>query len=332
MSNNKNNNYCVYVHTSPNGKMYIGQTGKIKPEYRWGVNGIGYLRKKNNKYMQPAFANAILKYGWDNFEHEIVSSNLTKEEADTFEKLLIEKLNTTNRDYGYNCKEGGSHGSPSEETIKKMRESHLGEKSHMYGKHLSEETKNKIKESRKGFRHSEETKKKLSELNKGERNAFYGKRHSDESKRKMSNSRKGLLAGINHSQARKISQYDLQGNLIKTWDYMKEAGEELKINYHNIYSCCKGNRRTCGGFVWRYYEDEITNEYLLWCNEVSPDKYSKKCVAQYSLSGELIDIYESITDAELKTGVHGVSACCRGKRKTSGGFIWRYYKDDEYVA
>ena len=24
----ENGNYCVYVHTSPSGKMYVGQTGK----------------------------------------------------------------------------------------------------------------------------------------------------------------------------------------------------------------------------------------------------------------------------------------------------------------
>ena len=59
-----------------------------------GKDGSGYLIKKNDKYCQPAFASAILKYGWNNFEHEIVANNLTKEEADDFEKLLIKKLNT----------------------------------------------------------------------------------------------------------------------------------------------------------------------------------------------------------------------------------------------
>jgi len=31
----ENKNYCVYKHTSPNGKMYIGMTGQ-NPEKRWG--------------------------------------------------------------------------------------------------------------------------------------------------------------------------------------------------------------------------------------------------------------------------------------------------------
>lgn len=86
--------YTVYAHINKtNGKMYIGQT-KQKITYRWN-NGNGYKQ-------HSIFGKAIQKYGWDNFEHEIIASNLTKEEAENFEKLLIRKLDTTNRSYGYN--------------------------------------------------------------------------------------------------------------------------------------------------------------------------------------------------------------------------------------
>ena len=69
-----NDNFCVYIHTSPSGKRYIGITGQ-KPERRWRKNGLGY---KDHTY----FWNAICRYSWDNFKHEIVASNLTKEEAE----------------------------------------------------------------------------------------------------------------------------------------------------------------------------------------------------------------------------------------------------------
>lgn len=65
------NNYCVYKHTSPSGKVYIGQTS-INPLDRW-QNGKGYKKQ--------AFYNAIKKYGWENIKHEILYDNLTKEEA-----------------------------------------------------------------------------------------------------------------------------------------------------------------------------------------------------------------------------------------------------------
>ena len=64
---------------------------------------------------------------------------------------------------------------------------------HMKGKNISDETKKKISESKKGVRHpmhgkhhSDETKRKMSESHKG-------KTMSEESRRKMSESKKGLL-------------------------------------------------------------------------------------------------------------------------------------------
>nr|DAF80786.1 MAG TPA: intron associated endonuclease [Bacteriophage sp.] len=106
-----NDTYCVYMHTNKiDGKKYVGQTCQ-KTNERW-KNGKGY---ENSTY----FYNAILKYGWDNFEHEIIASNLTKEEADNFEALLIDKLDLMNRNKGYNLMSGGSGGRPSKEVLKK---------------------------------------------------------------------------------------------------------------------------------------------------------------------------------------------------------------------
>ena len=92
-----NETWSVYIHINKiNNKKYVGITS-IKPKYRWS---------KGNRYKnQPKFYNAILKYGWDNFEHIVVASNLTETEANNFEILLIEKLNTV--EFGYNVSKGG---------------------------------------------------------------------------------------------------------------------------------------------------------------------------------------------------------------------------------
>ena len=52
----------------------------------------------------------------------------------------------------------------------------FGEKNPNYGKPLSEETKEKLRQSHLGKKVSEETRLKLSEHNKGEKNYFYGKK------------------------------------------------------------------------------------------------------------------------------------------------------------
>lgn len=91
-------NYTVYIHTNKvNGKKYIGIT-KQEPKRRW-QNGLGYL----NTY----FGNAIVKYGWDNFNHDIIMSGLSKDMACQLEIALIAQFRTNEREYGYNISEGG---------------------------------------------------------------------------------------------------------------------------------------------------------------------------------------------------------------------------------
>ena len=287
MSEIYNDTYCVYAHINKtNGKIYIGQTCQ-KPEYRWNSG------KNYNECTY--FYNAIEKYGWDGFDHEIIASNLTKDEADNFEKLLIQKLDTMNSDVGYNLRAGGADGIFSEESKKKMSESRIGqrsgEKHPMYGKNHSEDTKNKIGDSsrerwtdpsfkakmhevrkqlwendeyrqqqikaRTGKYVSEETRQKLSNVLKGEKNPMWGKHPSEETRQKMSESQKKAQ----RRRARKINQYTVDGIFIATWDYMKQIEDETGIAYQDISKCCRYKRKSAGGFVWRY-ADDVNNQII----------------------------------------------------------------------
>ena len=117
-------NYIVYVHINKvNNKRYYGIT-KQNVEKRWGKNGYGY---KNNEH----FWRSIQKYGWDNFKHEILFENLTKEVACLLEECYILLYDTMNIEKGYNNSSGGEHNSPSKHTIDKYLR---GENNPMYGK------------------------------------------------------------------------------------------------------------------------------------------------------------------------------------------------------
>lgn len=72
--------WCVYRHTFPSGKIYIGQTWK-DPETRWD-GGRGYL-KNTSMYEE------IKLVGWENIKHEIILSGLRRLEADNLEEDLI---------------------------------------------------------------------------------------------------------------------------------------------------------------------------------------------------------------------------------------------------
>ena len=83
--------WCVYRHTFPDGRMYIGSTG-CEPRKRW-ANGYGYSGQTN-------VFEAIMMYGWQNIKHEIVADRLTEKLAHDLEKSLIEK---TPKEKLYNC-------------------------------------------------------------------------------------------------------------------------------------------------------------------------------------------------------------------------------------
>lgn len=126
--------YCVYIHTNKiNNKKYIGITSQT-PSRRWR-NGEGY---KGCSY----FYNAIKKYGWDNFYHDVVAVGLSKEEACALEQEYIFKMKTNQEEYGYNLLSGGEAGKHSEKTKKKLSEMFAG-------KVVSDETKKKMKEAAK---------------------------------------------------------------------------------------------------------------------------------------------------------------------------------------
>lgn len=55
-----------------------------------------------------------------------------------------------------------------------------------------------------------------------------------------------------NSKKIKINQYDLDGNFIKQWDYVREIQKVLNVNNANIIECCKGKRKTAGGYIWKY--------------------------------------------------------------------------------
>lgn len=126
--------WCVYVHISPSNKYYVGITSQ-KPNDRWR-NGKGY---KHNNY----FYKAIQKYGWDAFQHEVVSENLTEFEAKNLECVLIKKFQSNNSHYGYNLTDGGDGA---------VGVQHFGESNPFYGKHHSDETKEILRKTREKYK------------------------------------------------------------------------------------------------------------------------------------------------------------------------------------
>lgn len=211
-------NYSVYMHINKqNNKKYIGITSQ-KPEARW-KSGAGYKSQKR-------FYSAIKSYGWESFDHVVLESGLSKEDAEQKEASLIKKHQSNSLEFGYNIENGG--------VIHK----------------LSEEQKTHLSLINTGKKHSEETRKKMSKTHlQNGAPWMLGKKHSEITKAKMSEARKGTRNG----KAKAVYQYTLDGVFVRKFDYMGLVKDALGIsNTSHISQCCANKRNKAYGFKWRY--------------------------------------------------------------------------------
>jgi len=154
-----------------NGKIYIGQDSYDNPLYL----GSGVLLNR-----------AILKYGIENFEKEILEKCDTQEKLNEREIFWIKTLNSQNPQIGYNISRGGSGGdtisnNPKREEIcknlsKRNIEFYKNKSNHpSFGKIQSLESNQKRRNAILGTKRSKETKEKQSKSSSGKNNSAYGK-------------------------------------------------------------------------------------------------------------------------------------------------------------
>lgn len=351
MEHNIEKTYCVYKHTSPSGKSYIGITSMSPPSKRW-KNGKGY---SHNTY----FTNAINKYGWDNFKHEIIKDNLTEEEAEVLERELIEKYNTFDSNKGYNCTSGGEIGKQhTEETRRKQSElakrqwqdeefrknqiafkkTLIGEKNPNYGNHklagenhpnygkkLKPETIEKIRY--KALNISDETRQKMSKAAKDritpEMIEFYRQlatdRHPNEETRiKMSESQKAR------------------------WDdeSRKEWSERFSGENNGMFG--KHHSDETKQLLSEKFSGENNPWYGKHHTEESKQKAHDSCtwkvpVVQLTLQGKFVQEFDSYATAakSVNGNTSSIIGCCNGEYKSAYGFMWikqEDYNKDEIIS
>lgn len=197
--------YVYKITNLMNGKIYIGKSFDVSG--RWKKHIFAAKYKLKNDYFLIHMA--INKYGADNFKIETISEHNSESEALDAETDLIAKLDSTNRNIGYNITKGGDGISGlkhSKETKNKMRLAKLGKKPSL-------ETRKKMSESRKGSKRNELTKQKMRDAR-----LKYIQEHpvvSEETRRKISESRIGKKLSEEHktkislSSKRKLSDEDV---------------------------------------------------------------------------------------------------------------------------
>lgn len=206
--------YTIYKHTSPDNKVYIGMTSQ-NPERRWGTNGCKY---RENEFL----TSAIKEYGWDNFSHEILYENLSKEDAALKERELIEYYKSNQREYGYNIEAGGIYiGERSKYSKEKISKSLMGERNPRYGKKFPTDPSKKLSKD------------------------------SEEYKIQTERRRQAHIGQIPVNK-KPVRQIDYEGNEIAVYESARDAMLKTGINNTNISKCCNKKVSSAGGFKWEF--------------------------------------------------------------------------------
>jgi hypothetical protein len=125
--------------------------------------------------------------------------------------------------------------------------------------------------------------------------------------------------GYNGGKTEKpVFQYDLDGNFIAEFPSSKVASEQIQgANRSYICQCCKKVRKSAGGFQWIYKNDNPPIKFTT---------LSYRKVDQYTLTGQFITTFDSLTKAAKSVGVdvRTISNSCTGNTQTSAGYIWCY--------
>lgn len=298
----EDNNYCIYVHTNKiNGKKYYGITKDVNA--RWGVDGSRYIDSSCK-----AFSSAIKKYGWSGFEHTILKSGLTKEQACKLEKeyIALDKTNICRygNSHGYNMTDGGDGVCGGYDKT--------GENNPFYGK-----------------KHSVETKKLISEVTLGHRsgvnNPAYGREISCSERTTISLSVSNYY--MSHECKTRRPVYCITDD--KWFESVSDASQYYGISPGLISGCCTGNAMSTHGKMFTYNSDGSPTEYR--GSYATTRRHScgnsTRCNAVPVVCVETGAIFANLSEAALYAGLKhtgGIRKSCQDNRRMSGGFHWRY--------
>lgn len=182
------------IRNTSNGKVYIGQSVNIEQRWRQHLYEL-----RHDSHHSPH-----LQYAYNQDPDSLVFEVVCQcDECDLneIEIALIKKYNSDNPKFGYNIEHGGNG----------------------TGK-MSEETKRKLSESKKG------------------NTAMVGKKLTDEWKTHLSEAQ---------PHKRKIICIETEA----VYDSAFDASRKTEILRTNIVQCCTGHKKSAGGYHWRYFNE-----------------------------------------------------------------------------
>ena len=322
--------WSVYVHINKiNGKAYVGITSRA-PEKRWGYNGIGYKPDAGDN-QNRRFWNAIKKYGWDNFSHTIIETELTESEANELEVHYIESFDSYR--HGYNSTLGGGG---------------------ISGYRHSDQVREQMAQKRKGRKHTKEWCDRIRESQICKRSIICLESKivydsPSECAKQLGIDDSAILAvcrGALHSthqlhfqfadepiktieEVEKERKKSSQTRMVKCletgelYESINECARVTGIDRRNIQRACK-SYTSAGGHHYCYVEDDVSIEDISKHNRIHTTR-KIRCIE----TGMIFDSLRECANYFGLKSTGNISSVCNGKQKTFHGYHLEYVSADD---
>lgn len=299
--------YIVYcTRNNVNSKIYIGVHKTLNPTKFDGYLGCGVYSTNKNIAPTTTFRMAVKKYGANNFTRTVLGIFDTEDEAYLLEKLLVTKEFIKRPDV-YNMTVGGKNGSVLTKDKPVYQYDLDGNLLNMF---------DTIELASKSIDTDYWLIVASCEDYKITCKGFYWRYTSE-----------FFESGIHTAYTPgtrniKVIQYSKAGYKIKEWESLTEAAISLQCDRSSISSSCKGepHRKICGGYQWRYASDNLDCVDAIDTKGGPPRK-----IAKLTQDYVLLESYESIKEAEFKSGISKTSIHKGLKHgKIILGFRWVY--------
>lgn len=154
-----------------------------------------------------------------------------------------------------------------------------------------------------------------------------------ESTKKYQKTPKGVLNTIYRNQLLRQKRRNIKVNY--TYEEFKQKylnnDEYLKLYDNWVKNDYKTNLKPSFDRIDNnkdYFFDNL--QLMTWKeNNEKGKRENYKKINQYDLNGNFINTYESIIEASKIINIYhsNISACCKGRLKTTGGYIWKYSQE-----
>ena len=284
-----------------NHKIYIGQAIDLQERYKKHKQNISDFNHMEDFYI------GLREFGLENFSYEILEQfeNFDQDLLNKLECYYIEKYNSI-KPNGYNMVPGGSNGAG-------LAKSKTVYQFDLFGNFIQEFYSAHEASRQTGIDYSSICsccrKEKLNTKNY-----------------QWSYNRNDLSIKDIHSQViykdRRVIQCDKTGTIIKIYPTLTDAATASGVAKSTISNVCRGIGKSGGGFIWRYEDIDNPKANII-------TQTNKKAVLQFDKCGNYIDEFESASSASKYTGINlgNISQVCMNKRKTAGGYIWKYKEE-----